>query len=381
MCGFGGDLLAMVWDGELHAYRGVGRAPAGATADFVRDAVRRDRRCRCSVRIRSRCPARSRLVHAASRSSRRGRSASSRSARCTTRRTASRSRSAARGSSRTARSSTTTSGSPTSTTRTATSQPGDWIRQPELARTIRTLADDGPDAYYRGPIGAAIAERLQRAGGCMTAADVAAHAGAWVEPLRAPFRDVEILEMPPPTQGIDRARGAAHRRRSRPRRRRPGSRAPADRGGEARARRPRAVSRRSRRDDDRAGTTPRATTGSRPRARRHRSGSAPASRRRTASPTAARSTCARPTATACWSASSSRTSAARARGCASGSGGLNLHNRGSAFVLDDAHPNGIGPRQDAVAHADSGDVDARRRARGWCSAPRAGTVRRRRTPS
>src|SRR5712691_3161009 len=39
MCGFGGDLLTMVWDGgpsELSAYRGVGRAPAGATADFVR---------------------------------------------------------------------------------------------------------------------------------------------------------------------------------------------------------------------------------------------------------------------------------------------------------------------------------------------------------
>src|SRR3954454_10996868 len=40
MCGFGGDLLAMVWNGEpgeLHAYRGVGRAPAGATSAFVRD--------------------------------------------------------------------------------------------------------------------------------------------------------------------------------------------------------------------------------------------------------------------------------------------------------------------------------------------------------
>src|SRR5882762_7790241 len=39
MCGFGGDLLAMVWDGgpgALSAYRGVGRAPAGATAEFVR---------------------------------------------------------------------------------------------------------------------------------------------------------------------------------------------------------------------------------------------------------------------------------------------------------------------------------------------------------
>ena len=76
------------------------------------------------------------------------------------------------------------------------------MRQPELARTMRTLADDGPDAYYRGPIGAAIAERLQRAGGFMTADDVAAHAGAWVEPLRATVRGAEILEMPPPTQGV-----------------------------------------------------------------------------------------------------------------------------------------------------------------------------------
>src|SRR5438876_336957 len=37
MCGFGGDLLAMVWDGGLNAYRGVGRAPAGANAEFVRE--------------------------------------------------------------------------------------------------------------------------------------------------------------------------------------------------------------------------------------------------------------------------------------------------------------------------------------------------------
>src|SRR2546423_15345197 len=37
MCGFGGDLLTMVWDGAVHAYRGVGRAPATATAQTVRD--------------------------------------------------------------------------------------------------------------------------------------------------------------------------------------------------------------------------------------------------------------------------------------------------------------------------------------------------------
>src|SRR5690349_11612521 len=38
MCGFGGDLLAMVaQDTDVHAYRGVGRAPANATSAFVRE--------------------------------------------------------------------------------------------------------------------------------------------------------------------------------------------------------------------------------------------------------------------------------------------------------------------------------------------------------
>src|SRR5947199_4508741 len=37
MCGFGGDLLTMVWDGEVNAYRGVGRAPAASTAAAVRE--------------------------------------------------------------------------------------------------------------------------------------------------------------------------------------------------------------------------------------------------------------------------------------------------------------------------------------------------------
>jgi gamma-glutamyltranspeptidase/glutathione hydrolase len=79
---------------------------------------------------------------------------------------------------------------------------GDWIRQPELAKTIRTLAEGGADAYYRGPIGAAIAYRIVEAGGCMGVDDLANHAGAWVDPLRATFRGTEILEMPPPTQGV-----------------------------------------------------------------------------------------------------------------------------------------------------------------------------------
>jgi gamma-glutamyltranspeptidase/glutathione hydrolase len=79
---------------------------------------------------------------------------------------------------------------------------GAWLRQPALARTIETLAADGPDAYYRGPIADAIAARIQAAGGFMTPADLRAHAAAWVTPLSAGFRDVQVFEMPPPTQGV-----------------------------------------------------------------------------------------------------------------------------------------------------------------------------------
>jgi gamma-glutamyltranspeptidase/glutathione hydrolase len=79
---------------------------------------------------------------------------------------------------------------------------GERLCQPGLARTIAALRDDGPGAYYGGPIGAAIAETLQRHGAFMTAADIAAHRSAWVEPLHAPFGDVDVYELPPPTQGV-----------------------------------------------------------------------------------------------------------------------------------------------------------------------------------
>ena len=38
-CGYGGDIFAIVWDGELHGYLGSGRSPAAATIAAVRDAL------------------------------------------------------------------------------------------------------------------------------------------------------------------------------------------------------------------------------------------------------------------------------------------------------------------------------------------------------
>jgi len=79
---------------------------------------------------------------------------------------------------------------------------GTWVHQPELARTLRVLADEGADAYYQGPIAAAIVERLRDAGGVMADEDLLAHRGDWVAPLTARFGPLDVFELPPPTQGI-----------------------------------------------------------------------------------------------------------------------------------------------------------------------------------
>jgi gamma-glutamyltranspeptidase/glutathione hydrolase len=79
---------------------------------------------------------------------------------------------------------------------------GDRFRQPLLARTLRMLADGGRDAYYGGPIGDEIADAIQAAGGVMTADDISAHRGDWVEPITTRYGDVDVATMPPNSQGI-----------------------------------------------------------------------------------------------------------------------------------------------------------------------------------
>lgn len=79
---------------------------------------------------------------------------------------------------------------------------GDHLRQPLLAATLRRVAAEGPDAYYRGPIGAEIARAVQASGGVLSADDLAAHSGAWVEPITTAYSGVEVATIPPNSQGI-----------------------------------------------------------------------------------------------------------------------------------------------------------------------------------
>jgi gamma-glutamyltranspeptidase len=78
---------------------------------------------------------------------------------------------------------------------------GTRFAQPDLARTLRDLATEGPDLFYRGRVAAAIAQRLE-ADGFLTADDLAAHTAVWGEPLSTTYRGVTVYETPPPTQGL-----------------------------------------------------------------------------------------------------------------------------------------------------------------------------------
>ena len=79
---------------------------------------------------------------------------------------------------------------------------GQRFVQPELAATLELLADDGPSAIYRGRLAEAIADTLQARGSTMTVEDLSAHRVDEPSPLSGPFRDLEVLELPPPTQGV-----------------------------------------------------------------------------------------------------------------------------------------------------------------------------------
>lgn len=79
---------------------------------------------------------------------------------------------------------------------------GAVLRQPRLAATLRRIAEDGCDAFYRGALGADIAADLAEAGAPLAAADLAAHRATPVTPLHARVPGATLYNLPPPTQGI-----------------------------------------------------------------------------------------------------------------------------------------------------------------------------------
>jgi gamma-glutamyltranspeptidase/glutathione hydrolase len=212
-CGLGGDLLAMVWDGAAQGLLSVGAAPAGASSQQVRAALAAERaagdpgpslpgtdgmpdRGALTVTVpgavagwlglleRYGSWGPGRVAERAIAFAEEGFVVSAFAARSV----------------RNARAR--LGGQPGWEETFGGMQEGERFVQPALARSLRAIVDGGTDAFYRGELAEAIASTLARHGSAMTTDDLAAHRVEWVAPLSGRYRGVEVLELPPPTQGV-----------------------------------------------------------------------------------------------------------------------------------------------------------------------------------
>jgi gamma-glutamyltranspeptidase/glutathione hydrolase len=91
---------------------------------------------------------------------------------------------------------------------------GSVLRDPDLARTYRLIAHDGPDALYRGPIGAALVDTVRNPplapdanlgfpvpSGVMTTGDLAHYSAPLRDPTHVTYRGYDVYGMGPPSSG------------------------------------------------------------------------------------------------------------------------------------------------------------------------------------
>jgi len=83
-----------------------------------------------------------------------------------------------------------------------TPKAGEIFKNPRMAKTLRRIADEGSDYFYRGEVAEEIVRCSERLGGLFTLKDFADHGSDWVEPITANYRGHDIYEMPPATQGF-----------------------------------------------------------------------------------------------------------------------------------------------------------------------------------
>src|SRR5712671_4477752 len=79
---------------------------------------------------------------------------------------------------------------------------GDVIRQPELGQTLRAIAKDGRDAFYKGPIAEDMVETLRGIGGLHTMDDFAAHTTETTVPIGTLYKGHDVWQCPPNGPGI-----------------------------------------------------------------------------------------------------------------------------------------------------------------------------------
>ncbi|EDJ7302394.1 gamma-glutamyltransferase [Salmonella enterica subsp. diarizonae] len=78
---------------------------------------------------------------------------------------------------------------------------GDKLVQQDLANSLTMIAENGPDAFYKGEIARQIAQQMQQNGGLIATDDLAAYQAVERTPVSGEYRGYQIFSMPPPSSG------------------------------------------------------------------------------------------------------------------------------------------------------------------------------------
>ncbi len=78
---------------------------------------------------------------------------------------------------------------------------GDLLKLPELAATLSLIAEEGPDAFYKGKIAKQIVAEMKRGGGIISLEDLAKYEAQIQEPVHGKFRGHDVYGAPPPSSG------------------------------------------------------------------------------------------------------------------------------------------------------------------------------------
>jgi len=78
---------------------------------------------------------------------------------------------------------------------------GDTVKNPAIARALKLLITEGPDAFYSGAIGESVAATVQQQGGMITIEDLMEYDAVWRDPIVFSYDDLRITSMSPPSSG------------------------------------------------------------------------------------------------------------------------------------------------------------------------------------
>jgi len=80
--------------------------------------------------------------------------------------------------------------------------PGDIMKQPDLALTLEGIAKGGSKFFYQGELAARMVADLQENGGVLTKQDFQSHISDWIDPISVDYRGFTAYNLPPNTQGM-----------------------------------------------------------------------------------------------------------------------------------------------------------------------------------